>query len=115
MEKKTSLGRPGVDAHVKHEECAAVLRLQFLINEGALVSATEDDTLHLWNFRQKIPQVVHSLKFQRDRLVISNGLTLLSLILSFELRLLTIYTDSCISCTVRLMATLLIIHCTSEM
>jgi len=57
--KKNSLGRPGVDAHVKHEECAAVLRLQFLINEGALVSATEDDTLHLWNFRQKIPQVVH--------------------------------------------------------
>ncbi|XP_077270230.1 syntaxin-binding protein tomosyn isoform X10 [Temnothorax americanus] len=62
------LGRPGVDAHVKHEECAAVLRLQFLINEGALVSVTEDDTLHLWNFRQKIPQVVHSLKFQRDRI-----------------------------------------------
>ncbi|XP_011860242.1 PREDICTED: syntaxin-binding protein 5 isoform X7 [Vollenhovia emeryi] len=62
------LGRPGVDAHVKHEECVAVLRLQFLINEGALVSATEDDTLHLWNFRQKIPQVVHSLKFQRDRI-----------------------------------------------
>ncbi|XP_011159587.1 syntaxin-binding protein 5 isoform X11 [Solenopsis invicta] len=62
------LGRPGVDVHVKHEECAAVLRLQFLINEGALVSATEDDTLHLWNFRQKIPQVVHSLKFQRDRI-----------------------------------------------
>jgi len=67
------LGRPGVDAHVKHEECAAVLRLQFLINEGALVSATEDDTLHLWNFRQKIPQVVHSLKFQRDRSVINTG------------------------------------------
>ncbi|XP_018307502.1 syntaxin-binding protein 5 isoform X4 [Mycetomoellerius zeteki] len=62
------LGRPGVDAHVKHEECSPVLRLQFLINEGALVSATEDDTLHLWNFRQKIPQVVHSLKFQRDRI-----------------------------------------------
>ncbi|XP_036145391.1 syntaxin-binding protein 5 isoform X6 [Monomorium pharaonis] len=62
------LGRPGVDVHVKHEECVAVLRLQFLINEGALVSATEDDTLHLWNFRQKIPQVVHSLKFQRDRI-----------------------------------------------
>ncbi|RLU14909.1 hypothetical protein DMN91_012796 [Ooceraea biroi] len=61
------LGSPGVDTHVKHEECAAVLQLQFLINEGALVSATADDTLHLWNFRQKIPQVVQSLKFQRDR------------------------------------------------
>ncbi|CAL1675492.1 unnamed protein product [Lasius platythorax] len=62
------LGRPGVDAHVKHEGCAAVVQLQFLINEGALVSATADDTVHLWNFRQKIPQVVQSLKFQRDRI-----------------------------------------------
>ncbi|XP_015117938.1 syntaxin-binding protein 5 isoform X2 [Diachasma alloeum] len=62
------LGRPGVDVHVKHEGGAAVLQLQFLINEGALVSATADDTLHLWNFRQKIPQVVQSLKFQRERI-----------------------------------------------
>ncbi|XP_076162097.1 syntaxin-binding protein tomosyn isoform X2 [Ptiloglossa arizonensis] len=62
------LGRPGVDAHVKHEGCTAVIQLQFLINEGALVSATADDTLHLWNFRQKIPQVVQSLKFQRERI-----------------------------------------------
>lgn len=63
------MGRPGVDAHVKHEGCTAVIQLQFLINEGALVSATADDTLHLWNFRQKIPQVVQSLKFQRERSV----------------------------------------------
>ncbi|KAL2734052.1 syntaxin-binding protein 5 isoform X7 [Vespula squamosa] len=63
-----SLGRPGVDVHVKHEGCTAVMQLQFLINEGALISATTDDTLHLWNFRQKIPQVVQSLKFQRDRI-----------------------------------------------
>ncbi|XP_043490602.1 syntaxin-binding protein 5 isoform X15 [Polistes fuscatus] len=62
------LGRPGVDAHVKHEGCTAVMQLKFLINEGALISATTDDTLHLWNFRQKIPQVVQSLKFQRDRI-----------------------------------------------
>ncbi|XP_047348868.1 syntaxin-binding protein 5 isoform X21 [Vespa velutina] len=62
------LGRPGVDVHVKHEGCSAVMQLQFLINEGALISATTDDTLHLWNFRQKIPQVVQSLKFQRDRI-----------------------------------------------
>ncbi|KAG7202209.1 hypothetical protein KM043_015882 [Ampulex compressa] len=62
------LGRPGVDAHVKHEGCPPVIQLQFLINEGALISATADDTLHLWNFRQKIPQVVQSLKFQRERI-----------------------------------------------
>ncbi|KAB0800739.1 hypothetical protein PPYR_06478 [Photinus pyralis] len=47
---------------------AAVLHLQFLFNEGALVSATADDTIHLWNFRQKVPQIVQSLKFQREKI-----------------------------------------------
>lgn len=49
----------------------AVIQLQFLINEGALVSATSDDSLHLWNIRQKRPDIVHSLKFQRERYVAS--------------------------------------------
>ncbi|XP_043275952.1 syntaxin-binding protein 5 isoform X13 [Venturia canescens] len=62
------LGRPGVDVNIKHDGGAAVIQLQFLINEGGLLSATADDTLHLWNFRQKIPQVVQSLKFQRERI-----------------------------------------------
>lgn len=61
------LGSPGVDVNIKHDGGAAVIQLQFLVNEGALVSATADDTLHLWNLRQKIPQVVQSLKFQRER------------------------------------------------
>ena len=47
----------------------AVLQMQFLINEGALVTATADDSIHLWNIRQKKPEIVHSLKFQRERLV----------------------------------------------
>uniref|UniRef100_A0A452I7R2 Syntaxin-binding protein 5-like n=1 Tax=Gopherus agassizii TaxID=38772 RepID=A0A452I7R2_9SAUR len=42
--------------------------LQFLINEGALVSASSDDTLHLWNLRQKRPAILHSLKFNRERI-----------------------------------------------
>ncbi|KAK4881718.1 hypothetical protein RN001_005037 [Aquatica leii] len=67
------LGQPGVDVHVRHDMdgppgSAAVLHLQFLVNEGALVSATADDTIHLWNFRQKVPQVVQSLKFQREKI-----------------------------------------------
>lgn len=62
------LGRPGVDAHVRHETDAAVIQMQFLTNEGALITATADDSLHLWNFRQKRPEVVHSLKFQRERI-----------------------------------------------
>ncbi|KFP87044.1 Syntaxin-binding protein 5-like, partial [Acanthisitta chloris] len=62
------LGRPGVDCYCQHESGAAVLQLQFLINEGALVSACADDALHLWNLRQKRPAILHSLKFNRERI-----------------------------------------------
>ncbi|XP_040924905.1 syntaxin-binding protein 5-like isoform X12 [Betta splendens] len=61
------LGRPGVDCYCQHESGSAVLQLQFLINEGALVTACADDTLHLWNLRQRRPAVLHSLKFNRER------------------------------------------------
>ncbi|XP_061082963.1 syntaxin-binding protein 5-like [Conger conger] len=62
------LGRPGVDCYCQHESGAAVLQLEFLINEGALVTACADDTLHLWNLRQKRPAILHSLKFNRERI-----------------------------------------------
>lgn len=52
---------------MRHETDAAVIQLQFLVNEGALLSATADDSIHLWNFRQKKPEVVHSLKFQKEK------------------------------------------------
>uniref|UniRef100_A0AAY4EDC3 Syntaxin-binding protein 5-like n=1 Tax=Denticeps clupeoides TaxID=299321 RepID=A0AAY4EDC3_9TELE len=61
-------GRPGVECHCQHETSAAVLQIQFLINEGALVSALADDSIHLWNLRQKRPAVLHSLKFNRERI-----------------------------------------------
>ncbi|XP_061378648.1 syntaxin-binding protein 5 isoform X6 [Danaus plexippus] len=62
------LGGPGVDAHVRHESGEAVLHAKFVINEGALVTATADDQLNLWTFRQKFPQRVQALKFQRERI-----------------------------------------------
>ncbi|XP_066471966.1 syntaxin-binding protein 5-like isoform X2 [Tiliqua scincoides] len=62
------LGRPGVDCCCQHESGAGVVQLQFLINEGALVSASSDDMLHLWNLRQKRPAILHSLKFTRERI-----------------------------------------------
>ncbi|XP_075930763.1 syntaxin-binding protein 5-like isoform X11 [Petromyzon marinus] len=62
------LGRPGVDCHCQHDNGAAVIQLQFLINEGALVSVSADDSLNLWNLRQKRPAVLHSLKFNRERI-----------------------------------------------
>uniref|UniRef100_A0A3B3SVL6 Syntaxin-binding protein 5-like n=1 Tax=Paramormyrops kingsleyae TaxID=1676925 RepID=A0A3B3SVL6_9TELE len=35
---------------------------------GALVSALADDSIHLWNLRQKRPAILHSLKFNRERI-----------------------------------------------
>ncbi|TSL47641.1 Syntaxin-binding protein 5 [Bagarius yarrelli] len=61
-------GRPGVECYCQHESGAAVIQLQFLMNEGALVSALADDSIHLWNLRQKRPAVLHSLKFNRERI-----------------------------------------------
>ncbi|ETE72860.1 Syntaxin-binding protein 5, partial [Ophiophagus hannah] len=40
----------------------------FQLCKGALVSALADDTLHLWNLRQKRPAILHSLKFNRERI-----------------------------------------------
>lgn len=61
-----------MDVYVRHEgdSACAVTNIEFLVNEGAFVTSTADDSLHLWNFRQKSPQVVQSLKFQRERYVI---------------------------------------------
>ncbi|XP_035023556.1 syntaxin-binding protein 5 isoform X4 [Hippoglossus stenolepis] len=61
-------GRAGVECYCQHESGAAIIQLQFLINEGALVSALADDSIHLWNLRQKIPAILHSLKFSRERI-----------------------------------------------
>ncbi|GIY63300.1 syntaxin-binding protein 5 [Caerostris extrusa] len=49
-------GRPGVDTYVQHDI------------DWALVTVCADDSLHLWNIRQKQPEIVHSLKFQKERI-----------------------------------------------
>ncbi|XP_051501781.1 syntaxin-binding protein 5 isoform X3 [Myxocyprinus asiaticus] len=61
-------GRAGVECYCQHESASAVIQLQFLVNEGALVSALADDSIHLWNLRQKLPAILHSLKFNRERI-----------------------------------------------
>ncbi|TSO25159.1 Syntaxin-binding protein 5 [Bagarius yarrelli] len=40
----------------------------FQLCKGALVSGLADDSIHLWNLRQKIPAILHSLKFTRERI-----------------------------------------------
>uniref|UniRef100_A0AAR2L7Q5 Syntaxin-binding protein 5-like n=1 Tax=Pygocentrus nattereri TaxID=42514 RepID=A0AAR2L7Q5_PYGNA len=44
------------------------LSLSLSAPQGALVSALADDSIHLWNLRQKRPAVLHSLKFNRERI-----------------------------------------------
>uniref|UniRef100_A0A4W5RCI8 Syntaxin-binding protein 5-like n=1 Tax=Hucho hucho TaxID=62062 RepID=A0A4W5RCI8_9TELE len=63
-----SFGRAGVECYCQHDSGAAVIQLQFLVNEGALVSALADDSVHLWNLRQKQPAILHTLKFNRERI-----------------------------------------------
>uniref|UniRef100_A0A8C4WME5 Syntaxin binding protein 5 n=1 Tax=Gopherus evgoodei TaxID=1825980 RepID=A0A8C4WME5_9SAUR len=63
-----SVSPRSVECYCQHDAETAVIQLQFLINEGALVSALADDTLHLWNLRQKRPAIFHSLKFNRERI-----------------------------------------------
>lgn len=36
--------------------------------QGGLITALRDDTIHLWNYRQKVPEIVHSLKMGKERL-----------------------------------------------
>uniref|UniRef100_A0A5K3FDQ4 LLGL domain-containing protein n=1 Tax=Mesocestoides corti TaxID=53468 RepID=A0A5K3FDQ4_MESCO len=61
-------GRPGVEFHLEHPSPAEVLQLIFLVNEGGLISICKDDVVHLWNIRQKPPDIVHSLQFKRETL-----------------------------------------------
>jgi len=57
------LGKPGVDCHVRHEgeSACAVTHIQFLVNEGALITVTVDDAAFM-EFSTKKP--TSSTKFK---------------------------------------------------
>ncbi|XP_015911714.1 syntaxin-binding protein 5 isoform X2 [Parasteatoda tepidariorum] len=61
-------GRPGVDACVQHDIDSAIIQILFLVNEGALVTVCADDSVHLWNIRQKQPEIVQTIRFQKERI-----------------------------------------------
>lgn len=65
-----SFGRPGVDISMRHVAEHAVLQILFVINEGRLITVCSDDSLHLWCLRTigKKPEIVHSLKFAKERI-----------------------------------------------
>ncbi|XP_063718023.1 syntaxin-binding protein 5-like isoform X2 [Symsagittifera roscoffensis] len=61
-------GKPGVDGYVSHDSEVAVTKLQFVVNQGGLISVLEDSSVHLWNLKLKSPAIIHSLKFNRERI-----------------------------------------------
>lgn len=65
-------GDAGVDYCLHHRTEAPVTNIQFLINEGALVTACRDDLVHLWNYRQKIPEIVHSIQLNKEQITCVN-------------------------------------------
>uniref|UniRef100_A0A0N4ZIA0 WD_REPEATS_REGION domain-containing protein n=1 Tax=Parastrongyloides trichosuri TaxID=131310 RepID=A0A0N4ZIA0_PARTI len=62
------LGDAGVDYHLRHQSGAEVIHIKFLINEGGLITTTRDDMIHLWNYRQKYPDIVHSLQMRQEKI-----------------------------------------------
>lgn len=60
------LGQAGVEHFLQHDSDEPVTHVQFLVNEGGLITALGDDTLHLWNYRQRIPEIVHSLRMSKE-------------------------------------------------
>eukprot|EP00117_Sycon_ciliatum_P037269 scpid41682/ scgid27910/ Syntaxin-binding protein 5-like; Lethal(2) giant larvae protein homolog 4; Tomosyn-2 len=63
-------GRPAVEVSVRHEvkdfESCQVLHLAFMPNEGALLSATSDNTLHMWDLKSKEITVAQSVHFDEE-------------------------------------------------
>lgn len=44
-------GRPGVDVWAQHEPAFAITYIRFIVNQGALITVTSDDSIHLWSLR----------------------------------------------------------------
>ncbi|VDO70946.1 unnamed protein product [Heligmosomoides polygyrus] len=60
------IGDAGVDCQLKHEADHPVNHILFIINEGYLITACGNDMIHLWSFRQKVPEIVHSLQLNKE-------------------------------------------------
>ncbi|KRX89209.1 Syntaxin-binding protein 5 [Trichinella pseudospiralis] len=66
----TQLGQPGVNVSIRHPNKSSVIQLQFIFNEGAVISLCSDCCIHMWNIRLKRPEIVHSLRFTREKLTL---------------------------------------------
>ncbi len=61
-------GRPGVDLELKHEGSEAVTQLLFILNTGKLLTTLTDDSVNLWDYTQKPPELLNTLKINKEQL-----------------------------------------------
>ena len=61
-------GKPGIDVEFTHENPCQVMQIVFLVNAGKLITACTDDTVNLWNFSKKVPELMNTCKLAKERL-----------------------------------------------
>jgi len=61
-------GKPGIDVEFTHENPCQVMQILFVVNTGKLLTACTDDSINLWDFRKKTPELEQTLKMGRERL-----------------------------------------------
>ena len=44
------------------------MQIVFLVNAGKLITACTDDTVNLWNFSKKVPELMNTCKLAKERL-----------------------------------------------
>ena len=50
-------GKPGIDVEFVHDSPCQVFQMIFMINSGKLLTACTDDTINLWDFKKKKPEI----------------------------------------------------------
>ena len=65
-------GKPGIDIEFVHDSPCQVFQLIFIVNTGKILTACTDDTINLWDFKRKKPEVLQTIKFQKERITCMN-------------------------------------------
>ena len=64
-------GRPGIDLSFEHENAgASVFQMVFVANAGRMLTACTDDSINLWDFDSKPPELLQSLKLNKEHLIV---------------------------------------------
>ena len=53
-----------------HEGNDAVMQLEFVVNAGRLLTACTDDSVNLWDFTKKDPELLQTIKLNKERLTL---------------------------------------------